>query len=96
LGRGNCRLVPGQRPRAQDGRVTDGRLAQFQQYVADGQVRYFLVGNGHGGRGGPHENRAGAGKDITSWVAQNFAKSDVDGTTVYDLESPRFSTSAGG
>ncbi|MFC7677131.1 glycosyltransferase family 39 protein [Mycolicibacterium sp. GCM10028919] len=60
-------------------------LAEFQQYVADGQVRYFIASD----RGGPPGRRGGSAGEITSWVEQTFAKSDVGGTTVYDLESPR-------
>ena len=62
-------------------------LPQFQQYVASGQVRYFLADSGHGG--GPFGHRTGAAADITAWVEKTFAKSDVGGTTVYDLQSPR-------
>jgi len=61
-------------------------LAQFQQYVADGQVRYFLADSG---RGGPFGHRAGAAADITAWVEKTFTKTEVDGATVYDLQSPR-------
>ena len=60
-------------------------LAQFQQYVADGQVRYFLADSG---RGGPFGHRAGAAADITAWVEKTFTKTEVDGATVYDLQSP--------
>ena len=70
-------------------------LAQFQQYVADGQVRYFLVSD-RGGPGGPDGHRSGVANDITTWVEQNFTKLDVGGTTVYDLESSRFAPSASG
>jgi 4-amino-4-deoxy-L-arabinose transferase-like glycosyltransferase len=56
-------------------------LAQFQQYVADGQVRYFIASD----RGGPGGHRTGAASDIATWVEQNFTKRDVGGTTVYDL-----------
>jgi 4-amino-4-deoxy-L-arabinose transferase-like glycosyltransferase len=61
-------------------------LAQFQQYVADGQVRYFLADSG---RGGPFGHRTGSAGDITAWVEKTFTKTDVGGTTVYDLQSPR-------
>jgi 4-amino-4-deoxy-L-arabinose transferase-like glycosyltransferase len=57
-------------------------LAQFQQYVADGQVRYFIASD----RDGPGGHREGAAKDITTWVEQHFTKMDVGGTTVYDLQ----------
>jgi 4-amino-4-deoxy-L-arabinose transferase-like glycosyltransferase len=60
-------------------------LAEFQQYVADGQVRYFIASD----RGGPPGQRGGSAGAITAWVEQTFARTDVGGTTVYDLESPR-------
>ncbi|MDT5108059.1 MAG: hypothetical protein QOI25_5572 [Mycobacterium sp.] len=57
-------------------------LAQFQQYVADGQVRYFIGGN----EDGPMGHRTGTANDITTWVEQHFTKTDVGGTAVYDLQ----------
>ncbi|PRC54562.1 glycosyl transferase, partial [Mycobacterium sp. ITM-2017-0098] len=57
-------------------------LEQFQTYVADGQVRYFIAG-GHRGPGGD----AGVAAEITSWVEQNFTAMDVGGSTVYDLKA---------
>ena len=44
-------------------------LTQFQQYVADHQVRYFIAG----ARGGPHGRQAAA--EITAWVQENFTPS---------------------
>ena len=58
-------------------------LAQFQGYVADGQVRYFIPGE----RGGLPGGRSGTAGDITTWVQQNFRPIDVGGTTVYDLQT---------
>ena len=58
-------------------------LAQFQGYVADGQVRYFIPGE----RGGLPGGRSGTADDITTWVQQNFRPIDVGGTTVYDLQT---------
>ena len=55
-------------------------LQQFQDYVADGQIRYFIAG-GHRGPGG----HSGSSGEISAWVAQNFTPADVGGTTVYDL-----------
>ena len=60
-------------------------LEQFQQYVADDEVRYFIEG---GGMGGPRGGNSGSAGDITSWVQQNFTAIDVGGTTVYDLAAP--------
>jgi 4-amino-4-deoxy-L-arabinose transferase-like glycosyltransferase len=68
-------------------------LAQFQQYVKDGQVHYFIASNqhGHGGPGG-HGGFGGFGGDdnntssqITAWVKANFAPQTVGDSTVYDL-----------
>ena len=59
-------------------------LAQFQDYVADGQVRYFIAGS----QGVPPGSRSGtAGDAITTWVKQNFTPTEVGGTSVYDLQS---------
>ena len=60
-------------------------LAQFQGYVADHQVRYFIASD----RGGPHHGNDGPSQQITEWVQQNFTSIDVGGTTVYDLSQPR-------
>jgi 4-amino-4-deoxy-L-arabinose transferase-like glycosyltransferase len=61
-------------------------LAQFQSYVADHEVRYFI---GSDNRGGPGRDRSGPAQEITTWVQQNFTPIDVGGTTVYDLSQPR-------
>jgi len=60
-------------------------LAQFQSYVADHEVRYFIGSD----RGGPPHGRSGPAQQITQWVQQNFTPIDVGGTTVYDLSQPR-------
>ncbi|BBY76044.1 glycosyl transferase [Mycolicibacterium parafortuitum] len=57
-------------------------LEQFQQYVADGQVRYFIAGGRRGPGGG-----SGSSAQITSWVEQTFTPRDVGGVNVYDLQS---------
>lgn len=59
-------------------------LQQFQDYVAAGDVRYFIAGE----RFGPGGQRDGSGAQITTWVQQNFGKLDVGGATVYDLSKP--------
>ncbi|EHB54810.1 glycosyl transferase family 39 [Mycolicibacterium rhodesiae JS60] len=65
-------------------------LEQFQSYVASGQVRYFIAGNGPGGghRGGGPGGDSGTGSQITKWVQQHFTAQDVGGTEVYDLSAP--------
>ncbi|WP_433683195.1 ArnT family glycosyltransferase [Nocardia sp. CA-119907] len=59
-------------------------LAQFQQYVANGEVHYFIAGGGMGGPGGG----SGNGSEITAWVEANFTAITVGTTTVYDLALP--------
>jgi 4-amino-4-deoxy-L-arabinose transferase-like glycosyltransferase len=59
-------------------------LSQFQDYVAAGDVRYFIAGE----RFGPPGHRDGSGTQITEWVQQNFGKLDIGGSTVYDLSKP--------
>ncbi|MCW5953967.1 MAG: hypothetical protein KIT69_17085, partial [Propionibacteriaceae bacterium] len=56
-------------------------LAQFQQYVAQGRVHYFLGGE----LGGRQNGGSDAAKQIAAWVAENFTATTVGGTTVYDL-----------
>lgn len=60
-------------------------LEQFQQYVSAGQIRYFIVADGPGGRGGGPGHQSGSGSAITSWVQQHFSAQDIGGTEVYDL-----------
>jgi hypothetical protein len=43
-------------------------LAQFQQYVADGEIHYLAAG---GGRGGGLSG-SGTGSQITGWVQAKF------------------------
>ncbi|MGW3994586.1 ArnT family glycosyltransferase [Amycolatopsis sp. NPDC004772] len=56
-------------------------LAQFQQYVANGQIHYFL------GEGMTMQGSSGsdAAQQIAEWVAAHYEASTVDGVTVYDL-----------
>ena len=54
-------------------------LAQVQQYVANGDIHYFITG-GRGSFG-----RLGASNDIASWVEQNFPSTTIGNVTVYDL-----------
>jgi len=58
-------------------------LEQFQQYVADGQIHYFISGGG--GFGGQSTGGSSASSEISSWVRSHFTATTVDGVTVYDL-----------
>jgi hypothetical protein len=58
-------------------------LAQFQQYVAQGRIHYFL-GGGRMGMGGSMGG-SDAARQIAAWVEANFPAKSVGGATVYDL-----------
>jgi 4-amino-4-deoxy-L-arabinose transferase-like glycosyltransferase len=57
-------------------------LAQFQAYVARGEVHYFV------GRGGAMRGGGGTASEIQTWVSSHFTATTVDGVTVYDLTKP--------
>ncbi|BBZ36735.1 glycosyltransferase family 39 protein [Mycolicibacterium confluentis] len=61
-------------------------LEQFQQYVADGQVRYFITDAGRPGPPGAMGGD-GSGAEISEWVQAAFPFEKVDGMTVYDLQN---------
>ncbi len=66
-------------------------LAQFQQYVADGQIHWFIAGGGGmggGGGGGTGGATTSESSEITSWVTANFSATTVGTTTLYDLTTP--------
>lgn len=58
-------------------------LEQFQQYVASGQIHYFI-----GGGSGPG-GRQGTTSAISQWVAEYFTAKEVDGVTLYDFTAPK-------
>ena len=56
-------------------------LAQFQQYVAQHQIHYYIAGGiGMSANGG-----ANVGGDIGTWVKAHYTAQTVDGVTIYDL-----------
>jgi len=62
-------------------------LAQFQEFVRQGRIHYFIGGGGGfgGGFGGGRGGGSGTSSQITAWVQQNFTATTIGGTTVYDL-----------
>jgi len=56
-------------------------LAQFQQYVRDGKIHYFVGG----GSGPGSASTSSSASQISAWVQQNFTATTVGGVTVYDL-----------
>jgi 4-amino-4-deoxy-L-arabinose transferase-like glycosyltransferase len=57
-------------------------LAQFQTYVHNGQIHYFL---GDGAMSDTSTGGSDAGRQIAEWVADNYTATSVDGVTVHDL-----------
>lgn len=55
-------------------------LAQFQKYVAEGKIHYFIGGGGFGGRGA-----SSSSTQIAEWVAATYTSQTVGGVTLYDL-----------
>ena len=63
-------------------------LAEFQRYVADRRIHYFIrgkmmIGNWGGGSTG---NREPA--DIAEWVETHYTPLTVDRVMIYDLTQP--------
>ncbi|MCZ9338332.1 hypothetical protein NGM37_11135, partial [Streptomyces sp. TRM76130] len=68
-------------------------LAQFQEYVADGKIHYFVssgAGGGMGGGmgGGATGSDSGTSSQISSWVEENFEEVTAGSVTFYDLTRP--------
>ncbi|MEY9853442.1 4-amino-4-deoxy-L-arabinose transferase-like glycosyltransferase [Leifsonia sp. EB41] len=55
-------------------------LAQFEQYVKEGKVHYFIAGGVGQANGGSSASSA-----IASWVEKNYTATTVGGVTLYDL-----------
>ncbi|CAL9490962.1 hypothetical protein SUDANB21_03251 [Streptomyces sp. enrichment culture] len=64
-------------------------LAQFQQYVKDGRIHYFVSSGGMGGGGGRGgADGTGTSSRITAWVQENFTQVTAGSATFYDLTRP--------
>ncbi|MEV7131105.1 glycosyltransferase family 39 protein [Streptomyces sp. NPDC093260] len=61
-------------------------LAQFEKYVEQGRIHYFVSGGGMGGGMGGSDN--GTSAQITSWVEKNFKKVTAGSAAFYDLTQP--------
>jgi hypothetical protein len=68
-------------------------LAQFEKYVAEGKIHYYIGGGGglgggfggFGGGGGTGSSGASDASQIASWVSTHFTAQTVDGVTIYNL-----------
>lgn len=73
-------------------------LTQFQDYVADGRVHYYVESTGLGLPKGmndsgkplapPGANGSTEAEQIKEWVKKEFTPVTVDGVTLYDLTAP--------
>ncbi|MEV6173062.1 glycosyltransferase family 39 protein [Streptomyces sp. NPDC051954] len=59
-------------------------LARFKQYVAEGQIHYFVTQGDQEG-GFARDDADTTGSQISSWVATAFTPQTVGSTTLYDL-----------
>jgi 4-amino-4-deoxy-L-arabinose transferase-like glycosyltransferase len=58
-------------------------LAQFEKYVSEGKIHYYISGGGFGGGFG--STGSSDSSQIASWVADHFTATTVDGVTLYNL-----------
>ena len=70
-------------------------LAQFEQFVAQGKIHYFIAGGGGFG-GGQAQGSSSSSSSITAWVQAHYTAQTIGGTTVYDLTSSGSATPATG
>ncbi|MED5815326.1 glycosyltransferase family 39 protein [Mycolicibacterium sp. 050232] len=61
-------------------------LEQFQTYVADRQITYYILPESKNDHGGFFGNNSHT--DISDWVKANFISTKVGSDTVYDLRAP--------
>ncbi len=68
-------------------------LAQFESYVRNGDVHYFIASGGGSGRGGVGGGSGTTSASaITSWVESHYTATTVNGVVVYDLVASAHST----
>jgi hypothetical protein len=63
-------------------------LSQFQDFVANHRVTYYIVA-GKAEANEPGGGASGGHTDITNWVAADFTPIKVASDTIYDLTTPR-------
>jgi hypothetical protein len=56
-------------------------LQEFQTYVDEGKIHWFIAGGGTG----PSNGGSSSSSAIASWVESTFTAQTVDGVTLYDL-----------
>jgi 4-amino-4-deoxy-L-arabinose transferase-like glycosyltransferase len=63
-------------------------LSAFEQYVAKGEIHYYIAAGGGGAPGGGPGARSASSSQITSWVENHYKAVSIGGQTVYDLAQP--------
>jgi 4-amino-4-deoxy-L-arabinose transferase-like glycosyltransferase len=63
-------------------------LAQFQKWVSEGKIHYFIGSGSLGGGFGGGSSSTGTGTSIATWVAAHYTAKTIGGQTVYDLTAP--------
>lgn len=64
-------------------------VEQFETYVADGKIHYYIDSGTKGGWGGQAPSGSRAAADIATWVKATFTSRTIDGVTIYDLSQPQ-------
>jgi hypothetical protein len=59
-------------------------LTQFEKYIAEGRIHYFIAGGVSGGGG---TTSTSSGSAIATWVEAHFTATTVSGVTVYNLSA---------
>ncbi len=73
-------------------------LAQFERYVAEGRIHYYISGGGFGGGGfgaGLGSSKASDASQISTWVSSHYTATTVNGVTLYDLTAAPTTTPTG-
>lgn len=60
-------------------------LVQFEQYVKENKIHYFIASGSFGGGPGGAGSSTDDASLITSWVESHFTATTIGGVTVYDL-----------
>ncbi|WP_051183183.1 ArnT family glycosyltransferase [Nocardia vinacea] len=60
-------------------------LSEFEDYVAQHKIHYFISAQIMGGMRGAGSGGSQAAGEIAAWVEDNFTAQTIDGVTVYDL-----------
>ena len=71
-----------------NGTDPDPSLAEFEKYVSDGKIHYFIASGGSFGAGpGGSSSSSDDASLITAWVESHFTATTIGGVTVYNLTS---------